>query len=97
MSFEEKRDSASENCTEHNGFVAGANWARAETIQEIIEILNRWIASYPEDVFTPLPEYGTPEAAAQDATLVTRASAHMGRYMGRKLIEDVIGLIEGSK
>lgn len=64
-----------------------AGWDAA--IREAVEIIEGWKKAYPEDIFTPLPEYGSPEQEAQDNTLVTRASAHMGRHMSSKLIEQV--------
>lgn len=65
-------------------------------IKDVLEILDKWHQAYPEDVFTPLPKYGTPEADAQDNNLVTLASAHMGRHMSTKLREEVSGLMEDS-
>lgn len=61
-------------------------------LEEAEKIISEWARAYPEDVFTPLPKYGTPEQKAQDNVLVTRASAHMGRHMSKCLLEDIKAL-----
>ena len=77
-------------------FTMAAEWAQKETILEVLEIIDKWHQAYPENVFIPLPKYGTPEAEAQDNDLVTRASAHMGRHMSEKLREQILGLIDNN-
>lgn len=73
----------------NRSFMAGARagWlVRGVADLAFIEDLEK---AYAEDLFTPLPKYGTPEHESQDNDLVTRASAHMGRHLTGVLKRDI--------
>lgn len=67
------------------GYLQGAR----DAFEEVRGIVASWAENYPEDIFAPMPEYGTPEQKAQDNLLVTRASAHMGRHTSKCLAEAI--------
>lgn len=68
-----------------DGFIAGFKLAR----EMAAEIASEWAEFYPEDVFLPLPRWGTEEQKNQDNALVTRASAQMGRHCSSVLARDI--------
>ncbi len=66
---------------------------RNERLEELLHEMLQWCKAYPEDIFTPLQgdpikktgDYDTEEKR----TLITRASASMGRYILKKWPEKI--------
>ena len=63
-------------------------------INRAIELVTRWQEAYPEDIFAKNPrdfkELRTFICTQESYdTVITRASAHMGRHMAKILIEDL--------